>query len=578
MLDTTKSRLEQESETISVQSVQTVSEALELLEADRVDCIVSDYAMPDTDGVSFLREVRSRNSQLPFILFTGQGSEEIAAAAISAGVTDYIKKGELGSVDRLSDHIEQFVENYRTEDVIARRLLAMETAREGIGIFDEDGYFIYVNSAYAEMYGYTPPELLGEHWTILCPEEDIKRVFKEILTEIPSAGRWLGEVEQITKDGSHLLTSQALSYADNGTIICVSFRISDKQEAEKLLAEERQRFDLLIEAITEYAIFSTDPDGEITTWNSGSERINGYEQGEILGQNISVLYTQQDIAEGEPDHHLELALEEGSLHEKGWRTRRDGHQYWADFTLTPVEEENGEYHGFVCVIRDMTDWLERERQLQGAVRQLDRFAGILSHDLRNPLSTAKVSLELIRDDPDDSLEHVDRADRALTRMDQLIESLLTLAREGKSVDEFLPLSLADCANTAWKSINAPDATLTIDSATGSVTGDSERIITLFENLFRNAVEYGGGAVTIRVGEFDDGFFVEDDGPGIPSEDREKVFEQGYSMGDNQTGFGLSIVQSIATAHNWDIAVTDSETSGARFEFRTDAINGGLESM
>ncbi|MCT9098294.1 PAS domain S-box protein [Haloarchaeobius sp. HME9146] len=564
--DTTKIWLERTCDRARVESVERATDALAIFDEGGVDCIVSDYDLPGMDGIEFLRTVRERDPFIPFILFTGSGTEEVASEAISAGVTDYLRKSGPGAYEFLTSRMEHYVNTYRTEKIVGRRLRAMESAREGIAMFDEDGQFIYANQAFAEMYGYTTEELLKERWKLLFDPEDREYIENTIMPAVPHKGRWSDELVQRRKDGSPVHVSVALSYAENGTMICVAFDISEEYEAERLLDEEKERFELLIEAITEYAIFSMDPEGLVTTWNSGSERINGYHHGEIIGEKFSILYTTEDVTNGVPERQLEHARDEGPVHEKGWRVRRGGFRYWADFTLTAVNDENGAHRGFVCVLRDMTDQLERERQLQQRVRQLDEFAGILSHDLRNPLSTAKVSLDLAAEDADQATDHIARADRALDRIDALIQSLLELARKGETVSDFEQVSLVECAQLAWDTVDAPDATLDVDPDTDSIEGDAERVQTLFENLFRNAVDHGGQTVTVHVGETPEYFFVEDDGPGIPPADRAKVFDYGYTGDPDGTGFGLAIVKSIAGAHGWDVTVSESEMGGARFEF------------
>ncbi|WP_267641003.1 ATP-binding protein [Haloarchaeobius amylolyticus] len=238
---------------------------------------------------------------------------------------------------------------------------------------------------------------------------------------------------------------------------------------------------------------------------------------------------------------------------------------------------------YIRLAAGLLERVERERELERNVERLDRFASVLSHDLRNPLGVAKTSLELAREDAPGAAENHDRIARALDRIDDLVSSLLTLAREGEMVSEYQTVELAAVAEDAWQSIDAPDATLVVEADDVTLECDPERLRTLFENLFRNSVEHGstseqtaenpgdsvedgGSGVTIRVGVEDGLFFVADDGPGIPPEERDCVFEHGYSTTGDGTGFGLSIVESIAAAHDWEVSVEESEEGGARFEF------------
>ncbi|ESP88128.1 MASE3 domain-containing protein [Candidatus Halobonum tyrrellensis] len=212
---------------------------------------------------------------------------------------------------------------------------------------------------------------------------------------------------------------------------------------------------------------------------------------------------------------------------------------------------------------------DREAELARKNRRLDQFAGIVSHDLRNPLNVASGRIELARaeadgDGGDD--EHLAAAADAIDRMATLIDDVLALAREGESVDEAAPVDTESLARASWRTVDTADAELRVDGP-GAVRADQARLRRLFENLFRNAVEHGGEAPTVRVGALPDGrgFFVEDDGPGVPPDDREAVFEAGYSTAAEGTGFGLNIVREIAHAHDWTVTVGESASGGARFE-------------
>jgi signal transduction histidine kinase len=149
-------------------------------------------------------------------------------------------------------------------------------------------------------------------------------------------------------------------------------------------------------------------------------------------------------------------------------------------------------------------------------------------------------------------------------MDALITDLLTLAREGQRVGETEVVALGEAARDSWAAVDTRSATLEVVDDR-ELAADPDRLASLLENLFRNAVEHGGPDVRVTVAGTADGFAVADDGPGIPPEDRDRVFERGYSTGDHGTGFGLSIARGIAEAHGWSIRATGSDAGGARFE-------------
>ncbi|WP_178915640.1 PAS domain S-box protein [Natronomonas gomsonensis] len=242
----------------------------------------------------------------------------------------------------------------------------------------------------------------------------------------------------------------------------------------------------------------------------------------------------------------------------------DGEEIITDFSLRPVTDENGQVTLLVPEGRDITELKEREAELERKNEQLEEFASVVSHDLRNPLAVASGHLELaLQEYDDDNLEYVKEAH---DRMESLIDDLLALARQGTSVDERRVVDLGATARRSWRTVETRDATLRIAS-NGSFEADPSRLGQLFENLFRNAVEYAGDAPTVTVGVLDggEGFYVEDDGPGIPPERRDRVFEAGHTTSETGTGFGLRIVERIATAHGWDIEVTEGADGGARFE-------------
>ncbi|WP_185903281.1 ATP-binding protein [Halonotius terrestris] len=211
------------------------------------------------------------------------------------------------------------------------------------------------------------------------------------------------------------------------------------------------------------------------------------------------------------------------------------------------------------------DQLDREQRLRRQNDRLEEFASIVSHDLRNPLSVAKAGIEVARTERGDG-DSLDRVDRAHDRMAALIEDLLSLARNGQDIEagDMETVKLSVLASHAWQSVETSDATLETEN-NGEVVADPSRLQQLLENLFRNSIEHSSNPVTIRVGTHSDGFYVEDDGPGIPSEKREEVFEAGYTTQDDGTGLGLRIVRTVADAHDWDVTVTHSEMDGARFE-------------
>lgn len=208
--------------------------------------------------------------------------------------------------------------------------------------------------------------------------------------------------------------------------------------------------------------------------------------------------------------------------------------------------------------------LEASQQvLERQNERLEKFASVVTHDLRSPLNVAAGRLELAREECES--EHLDAVEQAHDRMQSLIDDLLTLAREGGEMDDLEAVELDALVRECWATMETADAAFEVVTDRG-FRADRSQLKQLLENLLRNAIDHGGSDVAITIGACDDGFYVADDGPGIPDDARDSLFEWGYSTSATGTGFGLAIVQDIATAHGWTVTVTDSETGGARFEF------------
>jgi len=281
--------------------------------------------------------------------------------------------------------------------------------------------------------------------------------------------------------------------------------------------------------------------------------------------------------------------------------------------------------GRVLTFADVTERERYRRELERQNERLEMFASMVSHDLRNPLSVAKGHIELAR--TEDNHEDIETAKRALDRMNDLIDDVLQLARQGQPIDATEPVDIGAIAKASWEMVDSDGAELLVEDAP-EIDADADRLRQLFENLFRNAVEHGvtssrpqagesmehgftgsragtddsveqdstgpdsqarqdsveqdstgpdsqarqdsvehgSSDLTVRVGELDrGGFYVEDDGVGIPEDEREEVFGSGYSTGEDGTGFGLAIVTEIVDAHGWRIRVRESREGGARFE-------------
>ncbi|MDS0281190.1 two-component system sensor histidine kinase NtrB [Haloarcula onubensis] len=253
-----------------------------------------------------------------------------------------------------------------------------------------------------------------------------------------------------------------------------------------------------------------------------------------------------------------------------------------ELSVTPIPTGAEARELAVAVARDMAERRRATAALEAKNDRLEEFASLVAHDLRNPLSIAIGRLEVVGDEYES--DHLDAIDDAHRRIEDIIANLLSLARTGSVEGGTTAVSVEQIAADAWDSVETGDATLDI-AFEHRITANASRLQQLFENLFRNAVEHTEGTPAVSIGPVEAvqtstrrvegvepaGFYVADDGPGIPAENRASVFDYGESDSDAGNGFGLAIVRDIVTEHEWDIHVTTSATGGAAFEITGTSI-------
>jgi PAS domain S-box-containing protein len=344
----------------------------------------------------------------------------------------------------------------------------------------------------------------------------------------------------------------------------VAFVDAKRRNEIEELGDRAIRAERTLETARGFAVTRLDAEGYVDSWSEGAEAILGFPPNEILGARVDALYPEDDAREAK--QHLQRALRVDRVDLDREFQHADGGTVHGTGSLTAVGGSDGELLGFILVLADRSEERARREELERRNDQLEAFASIVSHDLRNPLNVAIGNVGMARqvDDPDEKLE---TAEVALERMERLIDEVLTLARQGEDVEEFERVDLEETVRLAWSSVDEMWAELEYDDLP-TITADGERLRRLFENLFRNAIEHGGEDVRVGVGPLgDEGFYVEDDGSGIPKHKRDEVFDAGYTTGEDGTGLGLAIVQSIAEAHGWEIEAAEGESGGARFEIR-----------
>ncbi|MFB6298167.1 MAG: ATP-binding protein [Salinirussus sp.] len=422
----------------------SASAGLERLEADAgVDCIVSDYDMPGTDGLDFLAAVREHHPDLPFVLYTGKGSEEIASRAIEAGVTGYFQKGGPDQHRRLINRVEHAVEEYRATLEAERYSTVLRALDYPLYVVDADERFEYVNEAFADLTGYDREALVGRPPALIKTDESVERANDVLRTLLSSEG------------------------------------------------PDTRQFEVTI--LTE--------DGDAVPCR---------------------------------DH------------------------------MAPILR-NGELRASVGILRDVSDERRTRGELVQQNRRLQEFVSIVSHDLRTPLQTASAAAELARETGD--LDHLDRLESAHDRMERMADELLGVGDGTDPVQHPENVDLGALARDVWRTVGTDRGTLQADTGL-TIEAAPDRLRRLLENLLKNATAHAGESVTLTVGSLDDdrGFYVADDGPGIAPDDRDRVFDPGYTTASEGTRYGLTVVERIAEGHGWEVTVTESRTGGARFEF------------
>jgi PAS domain S-box-containing protein len=496
-------------------------------------------------------------------------------------------EGVLVSSRNISDRKE---EQAKLEGIFeAARDVAFVIARPTA---DGTGAIIQEFSPGAErLFGYDREEVLDEPIGLLHQPAEIERI-PDIHELIESDESWYEEVKHVRKDGSMLdalLSIHPLDLNGQTCFLGVSVDISERKQRERALEQLHDSTRDLMAATTaeEVAMIGSETAAQVL-----DQSINGihlYDAGE--GALVPVVWTDdsEELLDGPPPA---LPVED-SLAGRVYRTGNS--ESYADLTNqtdrfdaeTPFRSEIllplGDHGVFIfsstvtdrfgrvdkmlagvlaANIETALDRVEQRQQLERQNEQLDEFASVLSHDLRNPLNVAKGRLELAQTEHES--EHLDAVEEAHSRMQTLIEDLLSLAREGDTVGKLEAVNMNSFIETCWRNVETKQATI-VTEIDRTIQADRSRLKQLLENLFRNAVEHSGTEVTVTVGELDNGIFVEDDGPGIPPEDRDEVFNSGYSTSKKGTGFGLAIVKQIAEAHGWEISVTEGTNGGTRFK-------------
>ena len=380
---------------------------------------------------------------------------------------------------------------------------------------------------------------------------------------------------------------------NNSELILLAIEdVTDRWRAEVALHDSRERYRLIVESATSYAIFTTDLLGILTTWNPGAEKVFGFSEAEMVGEDFRVLYTAEDRGAGQAEVEMRTAEAEGRAVDERWHVKKDGGRFWADGLVMPLKDNADETRGFLKILRDMSP----HRQLEEALRQRtvaleqadahkDEFLAMLAHELRNPLAAISnaVSVSARSGTAQDAAWSRNVIGRQVGRLAHLIDDLLDVSRVTQNKVQ-LRKQLINANPVLLQAVEAVkpileerqhDLELTFTSPDLWLSADPTRLEQILVNLLTNAAKYteSGGRIRLIAGaeNGDVVFRVRDNGDGIPPEMFARIFDL-FAQGDRSLarsegglGIGLTLVRALAEMHGGTVVVT-SEGPGRGSEF------------
>ncbi|EJM85268.1 MULTISPECIES: PAS domain-containing sensor histidine kinase [unclassified Pseudomonas] len=326
------------------------------------------------------------------------------------------------------------------------RLLIDAVIDYAIYMIDPDGIITSWNAGARRFKGYEEAEILGQHFSRFYTEEDrLKGMPQRALDTAIREGRFEGEGWRVRKDGTHFWCHVVIDPILDSTGKLLGFAkitrdLTDRKMAEEVLKQSEQQFRLLVQSVTDYAIYMLDADGRLTNWNPGAQRIKGYLPEEVIGQHFSMFYTPEDRAAGEPKRTLDIAIREGRFENKGWRVRKDGTRFLAHVVVDPIWGDTGTLLGFAKITRDITEATRAQQALEQTrealfqaqkMQAIGQLSGGIAHDFNNLLTVILGNLEIVRKrigDDSKITRLLDNATQGALRGVALTQRMLAFAR------------------------------------------------------------------------------------------------------------------------------------------------------
>jgi PAS domain S-box-containing protein len=452
------------------------------------------------------------------------------------------------------------------------RLLVQGVTDYAIYMLDPQGIVASWNPGARRFKGYTEEEIIGQHFSRFYTEEDRQTDLpRRALETAIREGKFEQEGWRVRKDGTRMWAHVVIDPIrdEQGSLIGfakVTRDISDRKAAQEALRQSEERFRLLVQGVTDYAIYMLDPEGYVTNWNSGAQHLKGYREHEIVGQHFSAFYTPEDRDAGLPTLALETAACEGRFEKEGWRVRKDGSQFFAHVIIDTIRNEQGHLIGFAKVTRDITERKQAQEELEKArteAHQSQKLAAIaqlasgIAHDFNNLLTVVMGNLDMLKRAKEERRPRlIDNALHAVEQARKLTGRLLAFSRRQTLVPEPVDLKgmIAGMDDMLTQSLRG-DIRLEFDLAerVWPVEVDPTQLQIALINLAvnaRDAMPKGGTFrvktenIVLRSGQLREAVAISltDTGVGIPEEALSQVFEPFFTTKEVGQGTGLGLAQ------------------------------------